>query len=576
MKTTAEIVEKAKNGDQAAWTELYNATYSVAFGVAMQLVKNVDVVNDMLQDSYVTAYTKLDTLQEPEKFQNWFNRIVANNCKNYLVKKKPELFSEKTTLNEDGEEIQFDIEDKREEFQPDTAVYTDEIKTLFYEMLDKLPEEQKACVLMCWVQDLTIAQAAEILGVSENTVKSRLHYAKKKLSGEAEEMKKKGISVFSITGFAIIPFVRWLFAEGSNITADPQMATSVLEMCKSAGSAVNTVSKATEASKTVVDIAETAEKVNGTVKAVSTTSKIVTTVSTVTKTVVFKIVAGVLAVAIAIGCASPFIKSYIEDNKNVSTEEPLGFEEESYNEILSPKSVEELGLDSELVKAVANIINCEYIGTGDGNVIDVDHFDIGSFADDTWFYVYWTYYYLIMSDIYTGNELQMNEELRAEIPLIYGTQNEIYYEKKERCGVPDYDSFVKIYSVFSPGMRDDNLTDEYNKLIGFLKEYYYIVDSYGMWPHDVTNLQESTVCALDDSGENYQIEYSLESYRGGGYRYEGNKEYVTYNTYTYSLSLHLDKDSVFGFVVVDSSVTDTGRIEKVFEYDYDLPQEVEL
>ena len=231
MSVSANIVEKAKNGDSNAWSEMYSATYPVAFGVAMQLIKNKDTVEDILQDSYITAYTKLDTLQETDKFQHWFNRIVANNCKNYLVKKKPELFSQKAKVNDEGEIIEFDIEDERDDFKPDSKVFTDEINALFYEMLEKLPKEQQTCVLMCWVQELTIAEVAEILGISENTVKSRLHYAKKKLTLEAEEMKKKGITVFAAGGFALIPFMRWLFSKGSGVV-DKDNAAAIIKLCK--------------------------------------------------------------------------------------------------------------------------------------------------------------------------------------------------------------------------------------------------------------------------------------------------------------------------------------------------------
>ena len=61
MKITADLVEKAKNGDSVAWSELYSATFPVAYGVAVQLVKNKDIAEDIIQDSYITAFTKLDT-----------------------------------------------------------------------------------------------------------------------------------------------------------------------------------------------------------------------------------------------------------------------------------------------------------------------------------------------------------------------------------------------------------------------------------------------------------------------------------------------------------------------------------
>lgn len=325
MRITAELVQRAKSGDSNAWTELYNATYPIAFGVAMQLVKNKDIVDDMLQDSYVSAFTKLDTLEDEEKFQHWFNRIVANNCKNYLVKKNPELFSQKAKVDDEGNIEEFDVVDNREEYQPDNAVMTNEVKALFYEMVDKLPEEQKTCVLMCWVQGLSIAETAEILGVSENTVKSRLHYAKKKLTGEAEEIKKKGISVFSISGFALIPFIHWLFAEGSGVKANPAVAQKVVTAAKAASPAFsniakaagNTASAAAEAVKTATatataETAKTAAKTSGK-KGVLKSGK----------RLGLKIGAGVAAAALAITGAVAGAVTAINAKNTVKAEEYL-------------------------------------------------------------------------------------------------------------------------------------------------------------------------------------------------------------------------------------------------------------
>lgn len=234
MEITADIVQKAQNGDQVAWTEMYMATHPMAVRVAMQLVKNKDVVEDMIQESYLSAYTKLDTLKEADKFQSWFNRIVANNCKNYLVKKKPKLFSEMGTIVDDGEEMEYDVIDDREEFHPESAVISDETKELFYEMIGKLPEDQRTCALMYWIQELTTHEIAETLGISENTVKSRLHYARKKMTAEAEEMKKNGVTVFSIDGFSLIPFLRWLFKQGSGTNTEPKNAIKIIKMSKRA------------------------------------------------------------------------------------------------------------------------------------------------------------------------------------------------------------------------------------------------------------------------------------------------------------------------------------------------------
>ena len=92
MNIDVNLVKRAREGDQTAIAEIYNLTYKSAYGVARQIVANDDDACDILQDSYIAAFTKLDTLKEPEKFYGWFKRIVSNRCYNYIKKKKPDLF----------------------------------------------------------------------------------------------------------------------------------------------------------------------------------------------------------------------------------------------------------------------------------------------------------------------------------------------------------------------------------------------------------------------------------------------------------------------------------------------------
>ena len=373
MKITSDLVEKAKSGNSIAWNELYSATFPVAYGVAMQLVKNKDVADDIVQDSYITAFTKLDTLEDNEKFQHWFNRIVANNCKNYLVKKKPDLFSQHSTFTEDGEEMEFDVVDDRTEYQPDNAVISNEIKQLFYDMVAKLPEEQRTCALMFWVQELTIPEIAEILGVSQNTVKSRIHYAKKKLTAEADDMKKKGISVFSITGFALIPFLRWLFKNGSGITASPEKAEGVLQIAKSAGSVAKSANTVTNTVKTVTD---TTKAVNNVGKAAKTATTVAT--KTATKSIATKIIAGVLAASVGVGGITFAVKNKIDDviNDNQTT---------LTDDLTTDKTIKS-GEDLAFFDGIENFIR--YVGTIDGHgyshslkILNTEAYPVNGYAE---------------------------------------------------------------------------------------------------------------------------------------------------------------------------------------------------
>lgn len=290
MKIDAKLVERAQKGDQAAITEIYNLTYKSAYGVARQIVGNDDDACDILQDSYIAAFTKLNTLKEPEKFYGWFKRIVSNRCCNYLKKKKPELFSQRVEKDEDGEEIEIQYIDESETFSPDAALDYEETKRLLREIIDSLPKEQSLCVLMYYVQDMSIAEIAETLGVSQNTVKSRLNYGRKKIKDEVEVLEKKGTKLYGISGLALIPFLRWMFTEGTTSTA-PNLLSNILSSADKVVTVADTVDKASAA----IEAADTVSKV---ADATDTASVGTTVVKKLGKKLALKIGAGVATAAI--------------------------------------------------------------------------------------------------------------------------------------------------------------------------------------------------------------------------------------------------------------------------------------
>lgn len=529
MRITAELVQKAKAGDSAAWTDLYNATYPIAFGVAMQLVKNRDVVDDMLQDSYMSAYTKLDTLEDEEKFQSWFNRIVANNCKNYLVKKKPELFSEKTRIDEDGNIEEFDVIDDREEFHPEQAVINDEIKTLFYEMVDKLPEEQRTCALMYWVQGFSIAETAEILGVSENTVKSRLHYAKKKMTGEAEEIKRKNMSVFSITGFALIPFLRWLFAEGSGVKASPQAAQGVIEACKSAAPTIKTVAETAETVKTVSDVATTVEKTSGIAK--------------IFKSVGVKIGAGVAAAAVA----TTGTVAAVTANNTVKAEEyiPETVYCEGYDGYGSYEDGSDLINFAELEKSLC------------GKNID-EYYDYcqmtGESIED---------YITVTTDLSQNGELSNGDSLGFAVSIDYDKINEMDGVSKNFKGQEEY-----VFNCTVKGLKEITKIDIFSTISflgiktfssSYVDDYYPLIVEF---KDDVYELNYG-VCKITWSGLEYNsIKYAIEYEDENGnvvvddfkLNFESPKgsKYIMGDTIPAKLNVSADKFLNYGFAFIET------------------------
>ena len=217
-KSIGELVLLARLDDQNAINELYNQTFKKAYFVARTAIKSSDgdyssQIEDILQDAYVKAFSSLDKLEDPEKFQGWLDTIVINRCKDFLKKKKPTLFSDMASENSDDGSI-LDFEDSREndrmEFKPEETVDYGETKRLIAEMLDRMPEDQKMCLLMYYYEEMSVRQIAEVMDCSEGTIKSRLNYARKNLKGQVLELEKKGTKLYCMP---LLPFLYWFFRE---------------------------------------------------------------------------------------------------------------------------------------------------------------------------------------------------------------------------------------------------------------------------------------------------------------------------------------------------------------------------
>lgn len=230
--TIATLVRRARQGDQDAWAELYQATVKNAYFTARKVLGNQDEAVDLVQEAYITAFERLEQLEDEETFPAWLSMIVANKCKDWLKRKKPALFSELRT--EDGPE--WDWEDFKAEGQPAQVLDQKETVRLVAQMIDRLPEDQKLCVILYYKEELTVSQIAQTLEVSEGTVKSRLNYARRKIKEQAEELEKRGTKLHGISPLPLLG----LLAEEETARLPETLAAEKVTAGTSAASAAAT------------------------------------------------------------------------------------------------------------------------------------------------------------------------------------------------------------------------------------------------------------------------------------------------------------------------------------------------
>lgn len=253
--TYTEAINLAKAGEERGYGFLYEKTYKSKYYLALQYMKNEEEAEDVLQEAYIKAFSKLDTLENPEAFQGWLGMIVANTAKNMLAKKRPLLFSD-LAVDDEGEEFEYQIEDDDLEVQPELSYTRQETKELVHELIDSLSEEQRLCILMFHIEGIPISEIARAMDCSENTVKSRLNYGRKNLRMKAEDLQKKGYKLYSVAPLPLFLMLlrseeKALAAEGILSAAGRLVAEQVFASLSFEGANLATAEAAKETAKGV-------------------------------------------------------------------------------------------------------------------------------------------------------------------------------------------------------------------------------------------------------------------------------------------------------------------------------------
>lgn len=253
--TYTEAIDLARAGEERGYGFLYEKTYKSKYYLALQYMKNEEEAEDVLQEAYMKAFAKIDTLENPEAFPGWLGMIVANTAKNMLGKKHPVLFSD-LAVDEEGEQFEYQIEDDDLEVQPELSYTRQETKELVRELIDSLSEEQRLCVLMFHIEGIPISKIAQAMECSENTVKSRLNYGRKNLRVKAEELQKKGYKLYSVAPLPLFLMLlrseeKYLAAEGILSAAGKLVADQVFASLSSEGAALATAEAAKETAQGV-------------------------------------------------------------------------------------------------------------------------------------------------------------------------------------------------------------------------------------------------------------------------------------------------------------------------------------
>ena len=179
-RTEALLIADLCEGDETALAPLIEKYKRMVYRLAMQITKNHADAEDVMQETFLKVYRSIRTFRKDAAFETWVYRIAVNEALNFV--KRRERRQERTI--ETTAEVEFAVDMRyRAARVSDPHVHAEkaELRRYVTEAVNSLSLKHRTVVILHEFEGLTHAEIASILNCSEGTVRSRLHYARKKL-----------------------------------------------------------------------------------------------------------------------------------------------------------------------------------------------------------------------------------------------------------------------------------------------------------------------------------------------------------------------------------------------------------
>ena len=189
----AQLIHRVLHGDQEAFSPLVKKYQKGVHALAWRKIGDFHIAQEITQDAFLKAYRQLRTLKDPNAFGGWLYVIVARECLDYLRRNRIPMESLDTADSNEVDKVSYSqyVAEKQEEEADETR------REVVKELLKKLPESERTVMTLHYLGEMTIKAISEFLGVSQNTVKSRLSRARNRLRKE-EDVLQQNLGSFQL------------------------------------------------------------------------------------------------------------------------------------------------------------------------------------------------------------------------------------------------------------------------------------------------------------------------------------------------------------------------------------------
>lgn len=190
-----KLIKKFLSGDDSAFQNLVEKYQESIHTLAWRKIQDYHYAEEIMQDTFLKAYNKLPSLKNHNQFAGWIHVIANRLCTDWVRKHKPQIQSLDVTDKDEIELSSF----KHHMTEQREIERNEYCQKLVNKLLEKLPEKERNVLTLYYLDELSTKEISETIGVSVNTITSRLQRARKRIQSDQEIINQEFLDYFPLT-----------------------------------------------------------------------------------------------------------------------------------------------------------------------------------------------------------------------------------------------------------------------------------------------------------------------------------------------------------------------------------------
>lgn len=184
------LIKKVKKGDHQAFADLVDCYKNSVYSICLRMVGNREEAEDISQEAFIRAYNNISKFDSDRKFSTWLFRIATNLSIDSLRRKKPSISLDAEIPGTEGLALNTLLPGNTA--APDEQIVRAETEQWIQKEIGALPDKYRSAVVLKYVEDLSLKEISEIMGLPVGTVKTRVHRGREMLRRNMTESRGDG------------------------------------------------------------------------------------------------------------------------------------------------------------------------------------------------------------------------------------------------------------------------------------------------------------------------------------------------------------------------------------------------